>query len=125
MVGFNPKKEKNRDAADTFTFHYGRIQSGSYTLIAFLTLKFTFHYGRIQSEQTLVSNVVEANLHSIMVGFNPECCQAAFEALRHLHSIMVGFNPFRRRLTISEQRYLHSIMVGFNRQRCRLRGSPH
>ena len=57
---------------DTFTFHYGRIQSGHSPSPALCTSLFTFHYGRIQSPATDAIWIQSRYLHSIMVGFNPD-----------------------------------------------------
>ena len=55
-----------------FTFHYGRIQSRNSSASAHSLSIFTFHYGRIQSVALAYTYACVVDLHSIMVGFNPD-----------------------------------------------------
>ena len=114
MVGFNlvPYHTK-RPRTDKFTFHYGRIQSGNLGL-------------RIQN----------ADLHSIMVGFNlaadavllysPTAIYIPLwsDSIKNLNTVQspgckftfhYGRIQSRSTMTVSPSwNYLHSIMVGFN-----------
>ena len=68
MVGFNPGRVSiAARIRDVFTFHYGRIQSGTKIYTDRWMVEFTFHYGRIQSAHG-AADVPSSNIFTFHYG---------------------------------------------------------